>query len=130
MINCRRIIVVCSCCTKSWVDMVEPRSQQLSSQPLNMAAAAAAGVSPTEVDRLMELFECLDSSRTGKVDAQRLAMIMRRSNSGIVSDDEVEFMEAWIKNVVSSPVDVIGFCRIYALAPKEIQLALGDACIL
>lgn len=113
---------------ESW--MAVPRSEQLGSQPLYKAAAAAAGVTPLEVDHLLELFECLDSSKSGKVDAQVLAMIMRRSNSGIASDDEIEFMEAWIQSVVSSPVDVIEFCRLYALAPKKIQEALGDACIL
>ena len=53
---------------ESW--MAVPRSEQLGSQPLYKAAAAAAGVTPLEVDHLLELFECLDSSKSGKVDSR------------------------------------------------------------
>ena len=45
-------------------------------------------------------------------------------------DDEIDQMEEWVLNVVKDPLDCIGFCRLYATAPKNVQDTLGDACIL
>lgn len=97
---------------------------------LRQAAAAAAGVSLELIDELLELYECLDTDVSGLVDADELVAFIRKSNSGVASDEEIEIMENWVRDVVTAPVDPIGFCRVYVRAPSLIKQALNDACLL
>ena len=66
----------------------------------------------------------------GLVDADELIQFIRKSNSGVISDDELVDMESWVNNVVTAPVDPVGFCRVYTRAPATIKQALSDACLL
>ena len=97
---------------------------------LRQAAAAASGAPPELIDDLLELFECIDADVSGLVDADELIQFIRKSNSGVISDSELVEMESWVNDVVTAPVDPVGFCRIYTRAPAMIKQALNDACLL
>lgn len=98
--------------------------------PLRQAAAAASGVSLELIDQLLEVYECIDADASGHVDANELIVFVRKSNSGVASDEEIDTMEKWVKEVVTAPVDPVGFCRVYCRAPALIKRALNDACLL
>ena len=102
----------------------------LAGKELRQAAAAASGASPELIDDLLELYECIDVDASGLVDADELIQFIRKSNSGVISDDELVDMESWVNNVVTAPVDPVGFCRVYTRAPATIKQALSDACLL
>lgn len=102
----------------------------LAGKELRQAAAAASGASPGLIDDLLELFECIDIDASGFVDADELIQCIRKSNSGVISDDELVDMESWVSNVVTAPVDPVGFCRVFTRAPAAIKQALSDACSL
>jgi Trk K+ transport system NAD-binding subunit len=97
---------------------------------LRLAMAEAAGISPQEVDDLMELFTCIDRDGNGLIEAGQIVESLRRSNSGIVSDDEFASMEAWTLNAVQAPIPAIEFCRLYLQAPETIQRSLTDSCMI
>ena len=77
-----------------------------------------------------EVVECMDKDLSGLVDSSELISFIRKSNSGVSSDDEIEEMEAWIKDAVTAPLDAVGFCRVYCKAPALVKCALNDACLL
>mmetsp|Transcript_9471 Transcript_9471/g.12283 ORF Transcript_9471/g.12283 Transcript_9471/m.12283 type:complete len:804 (+) Transcript_9471:198-2609(+) len=113
--------------TNSWM---YPKSDNLSDQPLHLAAAAAAGMTAVEVDVLLRLFDCMEKEKSGRVSADELVRLIRMTNTRVKSDDEINFMEKWIKSVVSSPLSAVEFCRIYAVAPTSIQEAFQcSACL-
>jgi len=97
---------------------------------LRQAASAASGAPPELIDDLLELYECIDVDASGLVDADELIQFIRKSNSGVISDDELVDMESWVSDVVTAPVDPVGFCRVYTRAPAMIKQALSDACLL
>lgn len=97
---------------------------------LREAAASAAGVSLELITDLLDVYKCVDIDGSGLVDADEMNQFIRRSNSGVASDDEIETMENWIKEIVTSPIGPVGFCRVYVRAPALIKRALNDACLL
>jgi Kef-type K+ transport system membrane component KefB len=92
-------------------------------------AATASGLSPSNADRLLQLYDCMNRESCGVVDSSVLVSKIRASNRGIASDEEFEFMEAWLNSVASQPIGAIDFCRIYSMAPEFVRDALGDACL-
>jgi Kef-type K+ transport system membrane component KefB/Trk K+ transport system NAD-binding subunit len=84
---------------------------------------------PHEIDRLVNLYACIDADESGLIDADELTAVIRKSNSGIVSDEEITAEEKWLRTIVQAPIDAKEFCRMYVRAPRSIQLALGDACL-
>jgi len=97
---------------------------------IRQAAATASGVSLKLIDDLLETYHCVDVNESGLVDADELVGFIRKSNSGVASDDEIETMEKWIRDIVKTPIDPVGFCRVYVRAPALIKRALNDACLL
>ena len=102
----------------------------LAGKELRQVAAAASGASPELIDDLLEVYECIDTDASGVIDADELIQFIRKSNSGVISDTELVEMESWVNDVVTAPVDPVGFCRIYTRAPAMIKQALNDACLL
>jgi len=93
-------------------------------------AASAASVVPLEItNRLFELFESMDQDMSGRVSVDELANLISKTDAGVHSDDEVERMLSWIRENVPQPLDVVGFCRLYAIATPLIKQALTDACL-
>jgi Kef-type K+ transport system membrane component KefB len=84
---------------------------------------------PREIDRLLNLYACIDADESGLIDADELTAVIRKSNSGIASDEEIAAEEKWLRTIVQAPIDAKEFCRMYVRAPRSIQLALGDACL-
>ena len=101
-----------------------------SEDEIKRAAATVAGISMKEVDQLFEVYSCLDHDGSGLVGYKDICKLVRISNSGIVSDEEIVEMETWIADTVGSPIDTIEFCRVYTKAPKKLRLSLLDACVL
>ena len=97
---------------------------------LRQAAATASGVSLELIDDLLEVYRCVDIDESGLIDANELVSFIRKGNSGVASDEEIETMEQWVVDIVTTPIDPVGFCRVYARAPALIKRALNDACLL
>jgi voltage-gated potassium channel Kch len=91
------------------------------------AAAAAAGVSLSEVDKLVELFSGMDRDMSGYVTVKEVERVLERSTNWIATDDEIEQFDSWIETSLRDldPVDVIEFCRLYGRAPEYIRKAFG-----
>jgi Kef-type K+ transport system membrane component KefB len=106
------------------------RTEPMVSEPaeLRQAVALAAGISSDEVEGILEIFSCIDQNESGDVDADELTKMLRRANTGIASDDELDQMEAWIRTVVQGDLDSIQFCRVYVNAPSFIKNAFNDGC--
>lgn len=85
---------------------------------------------PQEIVRLTELYECIDADESGFIDADELTAVIRKSNSGIVNDEQIAAEEKWLRTIVLAPIDVKEFCRLYVRAPQSIRNALGDACLI
>jgi voltage-gated potassium channel Kch len=105
-------------------------STTMDEEQLRLAMAAAARITPEEVDHLLELFKCMDDTDSGVISASKITNVLRTSNSGIVSDDEMEYMELWVSSIVQSPIPPIEFCRLYLEAPESIRRSLSDACMI
>lgn len=105
-------------------------STTMDKEQLRLAMAAAARITPEEVDHLLELFNCMDDTESGVISASKITNVLRTSNSGIVSDDEMEYMELWVSSIVQSPIPPIEFCRLYLEAPESIRRSLSDACMI
>jgi voltage-gated potassium channel Kch len=91
------------------------------------AAAAAAGISLSEVDQLLELFSGMDRDMSGYVTVKELERVLERSTNWIATDDEIEQFDHWIETTLRDldPVDVIEFCRLYGRAPDYVRRAFG-----
>jgi hypothetical protein len=96
---------------------------------LRKAVAKSSGLSIKEVDDMLEWFECMDLENKGLVQPSDLKGIIRKSNSGVLTDEEIDQMEEWISNVVKKPLDYIGFCKMFVKAPDTVKAALTDACL-
>lgn len=83
-----------------------------------------------EIERLTELFLCIDTDESGTIDAGELTAVIRKSNSGIIDDEQIAAEEKWLKTIVLGPIDVKEFCRLCVRAPQSIRDALGDACLI
>lgn len=104
-----------------------PLSSLMDNDEIRRAAVVATGLSVELVDILLEKYSSIDDNASGTVDKEELVLMLRTSNSCIASDDEFSEMEQWIRNTVSSPLDPIGFCRMYDRAPASIKRALDNA---
>jgi hypothetical protein len=91
------------------------------------AAAAAAGVSLPEVDKLVELFSGMDQNMSGYVTVNELERVLERSTNWIATDDEIAEVNHWIEMSLRDmdPLDVIEFCRLYGQAPENVRKAFG-----
>jgi Kef-type K+ transport system membrane component KefB/voltage-gated potassium channel Kch len=105
-------------------------TSHVNTEELRLAMAAAARVTPEEVDHLLDLFKCMDKQESGFVSASLITEALRNSNSGMVSDDEMAYMETWVSSIVKSPIPPIEFCRLYLQAPQVIRNSLSDACMI
>ncbi|KAI2512935.1 TrkA-N domain [Fragilaria crotonensis] len=105
-------------------------SPSMTQEQLRLAMAAAARITPEEVDHLLDLFKCMDETDSGFISASKILNVLRTSNSGIVSDDEMARMETWVSSIVKSPIPPIEFCRLYLQAPEIIRRSLSDACMI
>jgi len=110
--------------------LFEDSPATLAGEELKQVAAAASGASPELIEDLFEVYECIDTDASGLVDADELIQFIRKSNSGVISDSELVEMEIWVNDIVTAPVDIVGFCRVYTRAPAMIKQALNDACLL
>ena len=105
-------------------------SPAMTQDQLRLAMAAAARITPEEVDHLLDLFKCMDDTKSGFISASKISNVLRNSNSGIVSDDEMVRMDNWVSSIVTSPIPPIEFCRLYLQAPEMIRRSLSDACMI
>jgi len=101
-----------------------------SPETLHILVARAAGMSVKEVEDLLVWFNCMDQDGTGLLKPTQLANVVKKSNSGVLTDDEIIQMEEWILSVVKKPVDYIEFCKMYVKAPETVRQALTDGCLL
>jgi len=99
----------------------------LGTEEVRRASADASGLSLELVDVLLEKYSYMDVNASGTVDEEELVSMLRMSNSGVISDDEFEAMEGWVRATVASPLDPVGFCRLYARAPPLVKRALDDS---
>jgi len=72
----------------------------------------------------------LKVSNGGVVDADRLAKVLRKSNRGIHSDEEINRMEAWIRAAIPGvdgrrPINEEEFCQLYRCSPPFVQETLS-----
>ncbi len=102
----------------------------MTQEQLRLAMAAAARITPEEVNHLLDLFKCMDETESGFISASKILNVLRNSNSGVVSDDEMACMETWVLSIVKSPIPPIEFCRLYLQAPEIIRRSLSDACMI
>lgn len=102
----------------------------LSRELLQKAVAKASGIKMREVENMLDWFKATDTEGTGLITQSNLLDVVRRSKSGVMSDEEIEQIEEWILNVVQKPLDYIGFCRLFVKAPDRIKEALKETCIL
>ena len=101
----------------------------VSHEYLLKAVAKASGSTVDQVEKMIEWFNCLDKDQSGFIDPSSLSEVIRKSTSGIQSDDEINQMEQWINTVVRKPIDYIGFCRMYVKAPDTVKEAITDVCL-
>eukprot|EP00566_Odontella_aurita_P007367 CAMPEP_0113545448 /NCGR_PEP_ID=MMETSP0015_2-20120614/11266_1 /TAXON_ID=2838 /ORGANISM="Odontella" /LENGTH=740 /DNA_ID=CAMNT_0000445813 /DNA_START=579 /DNA_END=2802 /DNA_ORIENTATION=- /assembly_acc=CAM_ASM_000160 len=99
-------------------------------EDVRLMAATSAGIGLEEAEELLELYGCMDADLSGRVEAVEVKQMLRKSNTGISSDQEIEKLEAWVDGAVPAPLDPVQFCIMYARAPAYIKDALGDACII
>jgi Kef-type K+ transport system membrane component KefB/voltage-gated potassium channel Kch len=111
--------------SRSAFDKVKNFPLILGPEELRQSAAAAAGISIEKVDHLFEIFDCIDVDTSGTLSAAELTTFIRKSNKAIVSDEELDQMEDWIRTVVAEPIDTIEFCRLYERAPELLREGLS-----
>lgn len=92
-----------------------------SSESLQNAVAKATGMSLSDAEDLLEWFDCMDRERTGLIHPSDLQEVIRKSNSGVRTDDEIEQMEHWIVSVVKKPLNCVEFCEMYVTAPDTVR---------
>ncbi len=103
---------------------------QLSQELLQRAVAQASRMTMAEVEDMLEWFKSIDEEGTGLISESNLIGVLRRSKLVVLSDEEIEKSEEWIKSVVKQPLDYIGFCRLFVKAPDAIKQALKEACLI
>ena len=101
----------------------------LSRDMLIQAVAKYSNLTVGEVDTMLEWFNCMDQDESGLIEASKLTKVIRNSNSGVLSDDDIAQMELWINTVVTKPLDYAGFCKMYLKAPEKVKIALNDSCL-
>lgn len=96
-------------------------------EQVRQAAALAAGVSLSEIDRLLELFSGMDQDMSGLVSIKELKVVLERTSNWIATDDEIAQFDKWIEEALRDvdPLDAIEFCRLYGRAPDFVKKAFG-----
>lgn len=98
-----------------------------SPEELRLAISKVSGISESDVDDILEFYYFMDPEKRGLIYPMELAKAIRNSNKEVLTDDEIDAMERWVINTITSPLDVIEFCRIYMKAPEHVQVALKMA---
>lgn len=106
--------------------MKSPMSRDL----LLKAVSKASNMTVEDVEKMLACFYRLDQEDEGVIKPSVLATMIRNSNSGVLSDEEIDEMEGWIKVSVQKPLDYIGFCKLFVKAPDTVKQALADTCLL
>jgi hypothetical protein len=83
----------------------------------------------TDAYNVVEWFECIDVEGKGYIDAEELAHVLRKTYNGIMSDDEIDQLDDWLSQPIQSPINCDDFCRLVSEAPRCIQEALDEACL-
>lgn len=99
-------------------------AQTSSPEELRSAISNVSGISENEVEDVLTFYQFMDPGKRGLVYPMELAKAIRNSNKEVLSDDEIDEMERWVINTITSPLDVIEFCRVYMKAPEHVQVAL------
>lgn len=96
-------------------------------EQVRLAAAVAAGLPLSDVDRLLELFAGMDLDGSGLVSVIELENVLERTTNWIATDDEIAEFDDWVEAALSDvgPLDAIEFCRLYGRAPACIKKAFG-----
>lgn len=100
-----------------------------SPEEVRQAAALLSSLSLTELDRVLELFECIDQDSNSMVDAEELTFYLKKTNTGIASDSEAEVIERYVALAVRYPLKCFDFVRLYSRSPEKIKQRLADACL-
>ena len=106
--------------------IISPLSREL----LQKAVAKASDMTLAEVENMLEFFKSMDEEGTGLVNQSSLRDVIKRSKSGVLSDEEIEKTEEWITSVVKKPLDYVGFCRLFVKAPDAVKEAFKEACLI
>lgn len=89
-------------------------------------AAAEAGIAMEDVDCLLAIYESLDQDGNGTVEIEELISFLRKSNTGLHSDEDSQRMEDWFKaSNLSGPITSLEFFQLYGRAPDYIEEAFG-----
>lgn len=89
-----------------------------------------------EIAYVLDVFACLDYRKEGVVRLGDVKDLVRKSNSGMVSDEDMTKMEYWLMEEWGKGgggrkyMDEIEFCKMYVKAPESLRLVLGDGCVL
>jgi Kef-type K+ transport system membrane component KefB/voltage-gated potassium channel Kch len=90
-------------------------------------AAAAAGISLSEADRIFEVYKSMDQDGTGRVSLTEIESVLERSSQWIASDDEIRELDQWIEGELDGVefFDAQELCRLYGRAPEFVKRAFG-----
>jgi len=96
-----------------------------SKEQLRRLAAVEAGITVDEVDCLLDIYTGLDQDANG-VQVEEVITFLRKSNSGLNSDDEIAKMETWFEaSGVTGTLSSLEFFQLYGRAPDYIEAAFG-----
>ena len=94
-------------------------------EQLRQLAAAEAGISMDQVDCLLDIYNGLDMDGNG-VQVEEVVSFLKKSNSGLRSDEEVKDMEDWFEaSGLSGTINSLEFFQLYGRAPDYIEAAFG-----
>jgi hypothetical protein len=95
-------------------------------EQLRRLAAAEAGITMEEVDCLLDKYRGMDQDGNGYVDVEEVVAMLKKSNTGLHSDDDTQAMEAWFKaSGLKGPLTTLEFFQLYGRAPDFIEEAFG-----
>lgn len=94
---------------------------------IRVSAAAAAGVSLGEVDKLFNVYQSMNQGGSGCVSVEEVEAVLGRSTNWIASDDEIRRLDEWIKSALMDfeTVTFMDLCRLYGRAPSFVRQAFG-----
>eukprot|EP00586_Coscinodiscus_wailesii_P004016 CAMPEP_0172488862 /NCGR_PEP_ID=MMETSP1066-20121228/18566_1 /TAXON_ID=671091 /ORGANISM="Coscinodiscus wailesii, Strain CCMP2513" /LENGTH=829 /DNA_ID=CAMNT_0013256341 /DNA_START=424 /DNA_END=2913 /DNA_ORIENTATION=+ len=105
--------------------------QEESTEQFRRTVAAAAGISRQDVDVVLDIFRCMDFNKDGAVKLEDVKDLIRKSNSGVLSDAEDDYLENWLMSCgIDETMDEVEFCKMYVRAPESLRKVLGDGCVL
>jgi Kef-type K+ transport system membrane component KefB len=91
---------------------------------LKNAAAIASGLTAEIVESLFKVFLGMDQDLSGKVERESLIHSISKTTAGIHSDDEIQEMIAVVEQRVIAPLDLVSFCRFYAMSSPSMKAAI------